>query len=107
MPYSGAVRLTHTTGDITSTGVTTVLAANPSRRYAYFACASTAHVIWLGVSTATVAAGKGIALTPAPTSASVGTVYEMSVPKGNLYTGAVTAIASATTTVGIVITEGI
>lgn len=107
MPVFGAFRHTHSTQNVTSTGVSTVLAANPNRKHAWFACASTAQQVWLGLSTQTVAVGLGIGLNPATATGGVGEAYEMSAARGNLYIGAVTAIASATTSVGLVITESV
>lgn len=106
MPY-GAHTPTHSTANVASTGASTVLAANDNRRFAYFQNFSTAAVIWLSFSTATAAVGTGVALNPASATGAVGGSYEMSLHKGNLSRGVVTAIASATTSAALIITQGV
>lgn len=104
MPY-GVLGYTHTTATIISTGVTTVLAANTNRRYAAFYNLSTSATVWLGLSTATVAAGLGIPLNPATATSGVGGSFTMSLLDGNLTQRAVTAIAN-TTAAALSIVEG-
>lgn len=107
MPIFGAFTPTHSTANVATTGASTVLAANANRKYAHLFNFSTAAVIWLSLSTATAVVGAGIPLNPASATGQIGGSYEMSAQKGNLYVGAIGAIASATTAAALIITESV
>ena len=93
---------THSAGSA-GTVTASMLAANAGRRYAQFAN-NTAGTIYLALGGA-AAINAGIRLNPA---GSEGDCYEMTIGRGNIYTGAVHALHNDSSgTKVILITEGV